>query len=317
MIRISPSYLAVRFLAVIYSVLVSLYFGSLYTNGDQVFYTKWYRAFAGTDLPEAYTYFSDQVNPFEVFYFFVTWFGASLLDKLYFDMLINVCLILAFVSLLKKLTINPFVAVTVILTSFYLPVLMLAAERLKFGFLAGFLLLIVAHRYSRFFWGFFTVAGHVQMVIPLSALALAVTVTLGRIKRVSFGWYTFFFVGGGLLLINSTVGLSSLFDFATYKFNSYVTLDPFEIVKPFVFYILSLYCAWSKKKFVSIFFVSLFFAAFVFGSDRITILAYFAFMFFSAYKNHGLNLANFVVAPYMALKSIVFFGNIIDSGSGF
>lgn len=317
MIRVSPSYLAVRFIAVIYCVLVSLYFGALYTEGDQIFYTKWYRAFGGSDLPEAFTYFSDQVNPFEVFYFILTWLGASVLDKLYFDMLINICLVLAFVSLLKKLNVNPLVAIVVVLASFYLPVLMLAAERLKFGFLAGFLFLIVAHRYSRFFWGFFTVTGHVQMAIPLSALALAVTATLGRIKRVIFNWYPVFLVGGGLFLINSTVGLSSLFDFVLYKYNSYVKFDLFEVVKPFGFYILSLYCAWSKKMFVSLFFVPLLLAAFVLGSERITIVAYFAFIVFSSYRNCGLNLGNFIVAPYMAIKSMFFYGNIIDSGSGF
>ena len=314
------TYLSVKFFLFLFTIINTFYFGLLYVDGDQIYYSIWYREIGKRELLDAYNYFAAQVNPFEIFYFFVTWLGASHLDKIVFDCLVNVILVYLFVSALQKYSMSPFVILVVIITSFYVPVLLLAAERLKFGFIAGFLFILASTNFKRNFWGVISLVGHLQMSIPLGAVLLGKIFDFSITKyfKELFTTTKFFGLSFFLIFIFSVFFIVPGFlDYIEYKLLSYLKLNPFDFFKQFVFFLLSLYCAKRKWRFVLGVYIFLGVASIILGGERITIISYFAFLFFSSSKNRGANLANYIVCCYMIYKAIFFYINIYFYGNGF
>ena len=317
---ISPKYLIVKLFLSLFIFVITYHFGSLYVNGDQAFYSTWYREFGKRGLADAYVYFSAQVNPFEIFYFFITWLGASHLEKIVFDCIVNIVFVLLLASALQKYSMHPLVIFIVITTSFYVPVLLLAAERLKFGFIAGLMFVLVSTQFKRILWGATSLIGHLQMAIPMAA------VFLGRIidrsgsksrREVISARSLFLFACSLLLILYVVSGLPGLFDYLKYKLLSYWKLNPLDFGKQFIFFLLSVYCAKENWRFVLGVFLILGISAIIIGAERITIISYFAFLFFSTFKDRGLNFPNYIVGCYMFYKAILFYLFIHEFGNGF
>lgn len=317
---IRSTYFSVKLFLLLFTIINTLYFGSLYVGGDQIYYSTWYREIGKREFLDAYNYFAVQINAFEIFYFFVTWLGASHLDKIVFDCLVNVILVYLFVSALQKYSMSPFVILVVIITSFYLPILLLAAERLKFGFIAGFLFILASTNLKRNFWGVISLVGHLQMSIPLGALLLGKIFDSSITKYIKELFTTTKFFGFSffiILIFSVFFVLPGFLDYIEYKLFSYLKLNPFDFFKQFIFFLLSLYCATRKWRFVLGVYIFIGVASIILGGERITIISYFAFLFFSALKNRGVNFANYIVCCYMIYKSIFFYINIYFYGNGF
>jgi hypothetical protein len=80
--------------------------------------------------------------------------------------------------------------------------------------------------------------------------------------------------------------------------------------------ILSVWYAKNKSE-AFIIFIPLVLAVFILGSDRINMMAYFAFLYYALQCKRGLNIGILVTTVYFAWKSYFFVSDIIEYGNGF
>lgn len=307
-------YVFVHISAFIFSSFVSLYFGALYIDGDQYFYNLWFDNIVRLDFIEAYFYYASQVNSFEVVHFLMTWIGGKFFDKLILYTIVNVIFVYLLVEVFRKLNFHPLLAILIIITNFYIPVLLLAAERLKFGFLFLLLFMLVGSSKKKQIFVALTLVGHLQFLI------LWASSMVGVFFNKVFACNYFYMVSKKYLLA-PLIGIVVLFffgDYLFYKLSSYLDNGGVSnLLKPFVFMFLSIYCCKSKVFFIVGLFLGLSVSSYILGADRITIFACFVFFYFSSFRNKGVNLPTIFLVPYFGFKSIEFYVNIFYNGTGF
>ncbi|EKO3537308.1 hypothetical protein U5315_003698 [Vibrio fluvialis] len=304
----------VHYISFVFSVFVSIFFGSIYTEGDQHFYKMWFDEISKLNLVDGYFYYASQVNYFEILHFAVNWFGGLVFDKLTLYTIVNVLFVFLLVEVFRKVSFSPLLAMLIILTNFYIPVLLLAAERLKFGFLFLFLFLLVNTKKRKLMMAALTLIGHLQFLVLWASLGIGVVVTrvfrYNSLSKVPKSYFAALFVGMILLFIFK--------DHLLYKLLSYVKYGGLNnIFKPLAFMIISIYCCRSKVSFIIGLFMGLTIASFILGAERITIFACVAFFYFSSFRNKGFNVPTLLLIPYFGFKSIEFYTNIITNGTGF
>ncbi len=308
------TYFLVHFTLFIFTVFISLYFGSLYTKGDQYFYNMWFEEISSLNLYYGYSYYASQINYFEFIHFLVTWYGSLVFDKLTLHMFVNVLFILLLVEVFKKLNFNPLLALIIIASNFYVPVLLLAAERLKFGFMFLFLFVLFDAYNKKIYMVVLTLAGHLQFLILWVSIFFGLSIKQifsNKIPNRIIKYFIVMLVLGSYFIFIST-------DHLLYKFLQYQKLGGVSnIVKPVFFMFLSLYCCYHKKLLILGIFVALSVASFIIGNERITIFSYTVFLYFSSYRNKGVNAPNIFLIIYYGVKSTIFYSNIINTNSGF
>lgn len=164
-------FLLLHFISIFFTAFVSFYFGGLYIEGDQYYYNLWFNELRRLSFIDGYLYYSSQVNFIEVIHFVTSWVGGLVFEKIVLYSIVNIIFMWLLIEVFRKLDFNPLIAFLVLFTNFYVPVLLLAAERLKFGFIFFFLFYIYIQYRRRAILFVFTLLGHLQFLILWLSIA--------------------------------------------------------------------------------------------------------------------------------------------------
>ncbi len=89
------------------------------------------------------------------------------------------------------------------------------------------------------------------------------------------------------------------------------------VSKVFLFLLMTLYYAWSKRTEIIALFFPILILAFLFGGERLVIFGYFIFMYYGLQSHRGLNLGVVVTSFYFAVKGVLFLYDVVVYGDGF
>lgn len=306
-------YAVVSVISIIFTFIISITVGSFYISGDQVFYRQLYELFSQANFIEAYLFYASQLNAVEFIYFFSSWLASKFIQKDIFFAFINCIMTWYFVQACKKIKIYPYVVLALVTTNFYFYVLFFAAERLKFGFLFLFISFCVLSTRKKIFFSLMAVIGHAQMLIIIASTAFS-QFTRRMLKKGS--WYRIP-KRSPLYILAGFFAVLFLFDYIAFKLPFYLKNGSvLSIIKPLLFMLASMYCSRQWKLIIPLF-TPLILTSYIIGDERITIFAYFIFIYFSAQKHRGLNIPLLCFSTYFMLKSLIFIDNVINLGEGF
>lgn len=126
--------------------IISYYLSTQYTGGDQVHYALLYDALYGASILEIKYLSQVYVDGSEPLSSFVLWIGANLgLEKVLYTSFLNVILVDGLFLLARRNRV-PNLMIVLLLTNFYVVVLMTAAERLKMAYIVLVLAMLFAGR---------------------------------------------------------------------------------------------------------------------------------------------------------------------------
>ena len=287
-----------------------------YINGDQYHYIRIYNGLLGLSLYEGYDFYKANIDSKEPVYFFLAWIFSNFgVEKIYFVSFFNSILAYYSYRFLNKMGGHPFIVFLIVSLSYYSLVLFFSAERLKFGLI--FLIMALIYSNKRYIFYTLSLLAHAQTIIIIISL-----VFLKASKELS-DFFASFKINKKVLLsvivaVPIAIGIFVILqDHLLSKFNSYFSLrDISEVLKLGFVFVASLIYAKSRKEVFAIF-LPLFFFTFIFGGERINILGYFCFLYFSIHYRKGFNLGVLFTILYFLYASFNFLLNIISLGDGF
>ena len=145
---------------------------SPYTEGDQYYYRLFYTELAETSAIDVIPLAIKKVASVEPISLYILWGGSNLgINKDIFISLLNVIMLLGLFLLCRKYDVGP-IPLFLLLTNFYIIVLMTGAERLKIAYIIAIWAALSSGNKSRILFGASGLA-HLQNVIMLPSLLLA------------------------------------------------------------------------------------------------------------------------------------------------
>lgn len=295
---------------------LTFFFSDYYLYGDQFYYRDFYSLAGNLDFSEVVILAYSKLGSIEPVYPFLVWVFSGLVSKAVFVSFSNAILAVFALRLGKLVGGSPVVVSLVLLSNFYFYVLFFSAERLKYGFILFFLGLIFwdGEKVKKSFASMsFSVLAHAQMLIMLLGNVLN-TVIDNRRKIFNIRFVPIFFVLGVLAAGMFAYLLSHLIG----KFSAYSdrAFDLSGLVKIALFSSITLwYAKFSRHALLQL--LPLVLASAVLGGERIVMLVYFLFMYYSLGVCRGFNLGVFFVNLYFFIKTIYFVRNVIVHGNAF
>ena len=302
----------ISFFIIICCAIVTNYLSMFFLLGDQKLYIRTYATISQLNFLNAYTSYCNILGSIEITHFLMTFIFSNILclEKVYFNIFINILLALGATKLLMDRKANLFIIFMFIFTNFYMFVLYTSAERLKVGVVFLIFSLLVKKKKKRFILSLFAVLGHLQTLLIYFGIFLKDNFQkIFIIKK-----YTI------ITIVFASLLLLPLHSYLLHKIQFYMTNHVFntgDIIKPFVFYSLTMLYLFNKKIEISLIFIPLLLASALIGGNRIVILAYFAMLYYLSSYKKGLNLPIILTSIYYAIKSYFFIINIIEYGNGF
>jgi hypothetical protein len=289
----------------------------LYVAGDQVHYHEYYDAVGGVNVFEAVLLGRGYLNAGEPFSLSVLWLGASLgVPKNVYISLLNSILVLSIFRLCRNYR-CPWYSFVMLVSGYYVIVLMTGAERLKIAYLF-MLLSLLFNGHSRYFLYFLSLFSHFQMlaffvvtVLKSSVSEFLHIISSGRLrKKVAL----FLVVGTSvvvpmLFLLHERLFLKVI----GYYGDGLKIFDFFNIFGLFCFSFL-VYKRFDFRVWGVLLFIPF---AIILGGSRVNIMAFsFAFYYFICYRKMNHPLVLFVLF-YFLIKSYFFLLSIHLYGHGF
>lgn len=306
-----------RIIYILYELLV---FGSVflfsyqlfpyYTSGDQLHYNNFYEQVRDLNWIQSLGLNAALLSSYEPGYPTIIWLLGNYVDKIIFISICNSIFALVCFKLAVRIRCYPLLAYLIIVTNFYFYVCYFSAERLKFSLLFFSLsLLYINQKKTRAVLTLISILCHLQISIVIICMYLP-KFNFKTVKS-NKGFIFIFLVTFVILFIQ-------IIPYLSYKLSIYLFryLDWEGLIKIFIFFFFSLKYSSDKKLAYWAFLPILFFLLLLSG-ERVTILAYFVFMFFSVQYHRGLNFGLIVVNLYFLFKSIFFIDNVIKFGDGF
>lgn len=298
---------------------ISLYFSPYYYAGDQVAYTNYYNSVSGQSLVGAYFLQIKFLSAYEPLYALSVWLFSHFVGKDIFDSLLNLFLCYSLVRVLINLGASRGLIFVFVLVNFYILVLYFAADRLKLSFIFFFFGLDAFYNKREIKSASLllcSVFSHLQILLFLSSV-MSVLLARSILKIVSkfainvkeLFLMVFFVVFSLVILIFFHKHISN-------KLFFYLSCNIVDISKPGVFLVLSLFAP-AKKYCVIASFVPLLVAAFIVSGDRIVMMAYLLFVFYSMTGSRLSRSLIWLTVLYFTYKGYFFIHNIILFGNGF
>lgn len=307
--------------AFIYSILVLLYsliLLPLLINGDQEAYRNfYYNCFYSEDVKQQFSCYASSLGTQEPVYFYLVKFFRLFLEKDLFVSIVNSILTFIFVKIVyihftNKRFIHLFIIM--ILLNYYTTVLLFSAERLKFAVLL-LLLSIYFSKNKSLFFKIIMILTHIQMIMIYLSLLLNDFFRKNE-KSVVFRIFT-------LTLL--TIALSGIYfilqEHINRKFISYnsgiesSSDRVLGVVKASIFPIFTYISV--KRIYPLLLQFPLIVATFIFGSSRIIIMIFFMYVATVVYYKKKADLLLILVLTWFMYRSIDFWNNVIEYGSGF
>jgi len=298
--------------------LCSYFLVSLYTLGDQVHYRRLYEVFSETPLTDILKIGVVNVGSLEPLTMFLLWGGAQLgVDKDIYISLWNVILLVGLVVLSRKYKMSLFF-ILLLLTNFYVIVLMTSAERLKFAMiLITYSFIYFESKKVSYGLMLFSPAAHFQSLIlifgyfsKLIANQFLRFIVSFKIKKTVLLFVICFLVFSSFLFIFFSSALIS-------KFNSYFEFRSLSsLFNILLLSIVVLLIAKNKFSFFLMLSVMSFFVI-VFGGERVNMIAFFLSLFFLILERRADHPFFMLLMLYFSIKSIPFVNNIVMYGNSF
>lgn len=294
---------------------ISFFLLPLYTDGDQIFYRRFYSGVEGLSILEAWRFYGNSLGASEPFYFLLVYTLSPYISKDALFSLVNFALAyLTFLWALRR-GVNQYI-IACFLLNFYFLVILFSAERLKVS-----LFLIALGVYARggrgaIIWGA-SVLSHVQAVMLLVSLQ---TSRLNRLfKRLLVGRLTADVLVLVVVALIAGATLMLLFDHVLQKLEHYQSAwgGWGAVLKPLAFTLLAAYCAkarWHEAVLAS---MPMIVASFFVGSERTAIFSYAVFMYYGVQYRKGKNIPVAATSIYFGVKGAIFAANLVGTGDGF
>jgi hypothetical protein len=287
------------------------------TGGDQVHYHKFYESLKYAKLDEIMTLAYSHVSSAEPLSAFVLWIGAqSGLEKNIYISILNVILIVGIFLLARKHQANP-LTIFLLLTNFYLVVLMTGAERLKIAHIV----LVYAGLFegrARFMLSAASPFAHLQILIFLvGAFASKLESSFRNLLN------RFVIPKKELRLL--LISIISLFVFAAFlfegvmrKITAYASLafSPFELLNIGILSIIALYITRRRLRMFLVL-LPMFPAVIILGPTRVNMIAVTLVIYFLMIEHRLHHPLMLMLMLYFSFKSIPFIKNIILYSNGF
>lgn len=309
--------LAGSVLVIFLAYIASQFLLTLYVGGDQVHYRALYEALSGASYSEVPSLGKTHVSSGEPISLYVLWLGASLgIDKNIYISSLNVILVLMLYLFMRKHKVNVLM-MTMLMTSFYIIVLMTSAERLKIAYI---LLLFSTLMSGKMRIATATTApfAHLQSFLLLPSAVLVIfsqeikqLIYFLRVKKRSLILALFL---SGMFLITFSFLFDSIFD----KVVFYAAKDKssFEIANLFFLSIIALFSTRDKFKMV-LAVLPMYPAVIILGASRVNMIAVTVVLFLLIQERRLSHPLVFLLMLYFSLKSALFVWNIILYGDGF
>lgn len=307
--------------AFFYSAIIFIYslvLLPLLVNGDQEAYRNfYYNCFYSENTKQQFLCYASTVGTQEPVYFYLVKFFHIFLEKDLFISLVNSLTTFVFVKIVytyfeKKRNVHLFIIL--MLFNYYTTVLFFSAERLKFA-LFFLLLSIFFSKFKSLFFKIIMVLTHIQMMIIYLSLLLNDFFKKNE-KSMIFKISTFVILSLALLVIYSTLQEHITRKFISY--NSEIENNINRIIGVFkasIFLVLTYLSV--KKIYPLLLQFPLIIAIFIFGSSRIIIMVFFMYVATVVYYNKKIDFLVISVLIYFLFRSVDFWNNVIDYGSGF
>lgn len=293
----------------------SFYLISNYIYGDQVHYRALYSALSDTNFSDALGISKLVVSGNEPISAWLLWVGASLnIDKDIYITFFNVFLLFALTSFLRREKAS-WLVIFLILTNFYVVVLMTGAERLKFGYL---FIAIASLFKGNLRWFLLSLApfAHLQMVIFLVGIVVGYfsdsikkVITYRRLSKKTLKFLL-------PILVFILVILTILGPAISSKIKYYDSSGVLELFQVTALLFVALFV--SKEKFrILLVLVSMATFVFILGGDRVNMIAFSLAFYFLAIEKKLSSPLFMLILIYLSYKSIGFVYNISRIGTGF
>lgn len=286
-------------------------FSTLYTGGDQLHYHQVYELISDKGLIESYLIYNNGLNSSELGHFILTWLASGLIEKNLFFTVLNTLLLIYGVLFLSRVTHrSPLLILTLLLTNYYIFVLMFSAERLKVAFL--------------FLFAFMYYYQKISLRIPLLLMAIISHLSIALLIVSSFA--PRLIRGFRRLILAGKLNIALLKYFILFTFVTVVLLD--HIYNKIFGYLLEYFDVFNILKITALaFFVSFFIknqrstyllvlfalgvAAIILGDDRVNIFAFLYTQYHFLLHENLKSLPFVMIAIYVFLKTLEFIYKVV------
>lgn len=316
--RMSPSLAKlVAVFAGIAAFALSIWIAPLYTGGDQYHYGNFYKEIPKLTLSGAYEYYRQALGSREPGYFIFVFVASRLVEKVFLFSVVNGLFFGLLVRWLLAWEVSLLVVASLFL-NFYVLVLFFAAERLKVG-LFFMLVGLFMQGFWRNCWIFLGIFSHVQTILML-AVGQA-----GRLRdlllrairgRLSIESLSLLMIGLALVAVFFLLRGHIMGKIAFYMESGSGIVG---FLRPFALLLLTFLYVKSRsgRLEVVLAYLPLLAAALVVGSDRITIFAYFLFLYYALPVRRGLTAPVLLSLLYFNWKGVQFLLSVFAYGNGF
>ncbi len=284
----------------------SYFTGQFQIEGDQVHYARAYAAMDGLDLIEALRVYPTIIHTAEPVHLLIIWVFSSIgIEKNTLMSVANALLAVLFAKFIhQKKGAGILMTIWITFSSYYLYTMFFTLERTKFAFI--FILVFLLTQKRR--WLLFAVFSHSLMLIPV-ALNLLGQRLFGQKSKLSFypGKNQILKVVRTLVVIGFlTLLFSNLGEHIYYKFLTYSDeksgSDSFEGLSLLLLCIFTLLTNKDKRA-VLLFYLGLLLLAVLMGSSRINMIGYFAYLYFSNFRQQAFKFSSAMISAYLLYKT--------------
>ncbi len=289
-----------------------------YTSGDQAAYLKAYNLVEGLDLAWAHYLYERTISGRDAVHFLITWAYSSLgADKTAVMAIFNAGIAAYLFLLLRRWGLGIGSVMVIVLTNYYIWVVFLAAERLKFAVL--FLILSMLHTdRTKWFIFFATLAAvsHVSILIIYAGIWLVAFAEFikktDRFAKINNALLFSVVVFVAVLLV-TWPGVNPKLPtyYRELSIDSFVELFPALLLLAIAMRQYGHY--WS----LFLAFLPIMTGILMFGPSRLNMFAVFVFFFYSTKGSRGMNSALAILSAYLLWKTSLFLSNVLEYGHGF
>jgi len=297
--------------------IISLWSLRFYNYGDQVHYHNFYNLIQGVPFSQVGPIALSAISSVEPLSWLVLWIGSNLgVDKNIWISFLNVFLIVGLVALLQKHR-APWYVVALLLTNFYVIVLMTGAERLKIAYILLIWAFVFEGRW-RFLLAILSPLAHLQSLIFLASVFLSSI--SGQVRRSiragKFSKKVFLYVLVSLVIVGSI--FLYLQDGILRKGQGYASraIPISELAN--VLLLITIGFLVTKDRFrLLLTLLPLVAAVAMLGGQRVNMIAVSVFIGLMMYERRLSHPLVLLLLFYFSLKSIPFVSNIYRYGNGF
>ena len=289
-----------------------------YVYGDQWHYRILYEScfFDTFEHIAQFDCYTSAIGSSEPVFFYIIKFAQYFFEKDLFISFANAFLVylIVYVSFQNYKKWHRHLFMLLVLTNYYLIVLMFAAERLKFAFIFFLLAAFFSNKILKGISAALSILTHSQMLILLVAylIRMAIYMKIRLYKKISI--IVIGFAGVSAVVFTLKAHILNKYD----SISSSADVSDVGVMGALKASLLIVVAALSTRKFDPIVFASpLILAAFFLGSARIVIMVFFMYVAYIITEKKQMDIPLFLVLLYFSYKSIDFVQKIIETGSGY